>query len=87
MSTEPKRLYRSQSDRMIGGVCAGMGEYLGIDPTLIRLLFIFTTVWGGAGALVYLVMLLVVPEDPHAITTPAVTEDPAPIMDAEEDEA
>ena len=66
MSTKMKRLYRSENDRMIGGVCAGLSEYLGIDATIIRLLFVFATIWGGAGALVYLIMLLVVPEDPMA---------------------
>ena len=64
MSTDVKKLYRSQDERMIAGVCGGLGEYLGIDPTIIRLIFVVATIWGGAGALVYLIMLLVVPEEP-----------------------
>ena len=64
MSTEMKRLYRSQKDRMFGGVCAGLGEFLNIDPTVIRLLFVLATVFGGAGIVIYLAMLLVVPEAP-----------------------
>jgi phage shock protein PspC (stress-responsive transcriptional regulator) len=87
MSTETKRLYRSQNDRMIGGVCAGLGEYLGIDPTIIRLLFAFTTIWGGAGALIYLVMLLVVPEEPQDATTPSGAEEPVALVESEEEEA
>ncbi len=63
MDTNYRKLTRSSSNRMIAGVCAGLGEYLGIDPTLIRLLVIlaFFTGFGGI-ALVYLIMALVVPE-------------------------
>ncbi|HJS19653.1 MAG TPA: PspC domain-containing protein [Anaerolineales bacterium] len=63
MDTNYKKLTRSTSNRMIAGVCAGFGEYLSIDPTIVRLLVIlaFFTGFGGI-ALVYLVMALVVPE-------------------------
>jgi phage shock protein PspC (stress-responsive transcriptional regulator) len=63
MDTNYKKLTRSTSNRMIAGVCAGLGEYLGIDPTIVRLLVIlaFFTGFGGI-ALVYLIMALVVPE-------------------------
>jgi phage shock protein C len=63
MDTNYKKLTRSTSNRMIAGVCAGLGEYLGIDPTVVRLLVIlaFFTGFGGI-ALVYLIMALVVPE-------------------------
>ena len=63
MDTNYKKLTRSTSNRMIAGVCAGWGEYLGIDPTVVRLLVIlaFFTGFGGI-ALVYLIMALVVPE-------------------------
>lgn len=68
MATDYKQLRRSTSDRMIAGVCAGLGEYLGIDPTIIRLLAIlaFFTGFGGI-ALVYIIMAIVVPEQ---TTTP-----------------
>ena len=54
---------RSTSNRMIAGVCAGLGDYLGIDPTIVRLLVVlaFFTGFGGI-ALVYLVMAIIVPE-------------------------
>lgn len=58
------RLYRSRDHRMIAGVAYGLGEYLGIDPTVMRLLFVFSIFIGGTGALVYFVMMLVVPEEP-----------------------
>lgn len=57
-----KRLYRSRSDRMIAGVCAGLADYLDIDPTIVRLLFVLGFVAGGATFWAYLVMMLVVPE-------------------------
>ena len=63
MNTNFRQLTRSTSNRMIAGVCAGLGEYLGIDPTIVRLLVIlaFFTGFGGI-ALVYLVLALVIPE-------------------------
>ena len=63
MNTNYKQLTRSTSNRMIAGVCAGLGDYLGIDPTIVRLLFVlaFFTGFGGI-AIVYLIMAIVVPE-------------------------
>ena len=58
-----KTLYRSKSNRIIAGVCAGLGDYLNVDPTIIRLLFVlglFT--FNGAMLLVYLIMTIVTPE-------------------------
>lgn len=64
MEEEVKRLYRSREDRMFGGVCGGLGEYLAVDPTLIRILFIILALAGGPGLLAYIIMLFVVPEEP-----------------------
>ncbi len=64
MSSEVKRLYRARHDRMIGGVCGGLGTYLGIDPTIVRLLFVLFAFAGGPGIVAYLIMLIVVPEEP-----------------------
>ena len=58
-----KRLYRSEDDRMIAGVCAGLAEYVDIDPTIVRLLFVLGLFAGGATFWAYLVMMLVVPEE------------------------
>jgi phage shock protein C len=64
MSSEYKRFYRSRSDRMIAGVCGGMGAYFNVDPTLIRLLFVGAAFINPPGAvLAYLIMMLVVPEE------------------------
>ena len=58
-----KRLYRSEDDRMIAGVCAGLAEYIDIDPTIVRLLFVLGLFVGGATFWAYLVMMMVVPEE------------------------
>jgi phage shock protein C len=65
MSGEYKKIYRSRDNRMIAGVCAGLGEFLNIDPTLVRLLFAIGAVVGvGSTILIYIVLMIVVPEEP-----------------------
>jgi phage shock protein C len=67
MSTQTKRLYRSRKNRMLFGVAAGLGEYFGLDPTLVRLFFVFGLFFLGVPgtlALAYLILAIVVPEDP-----------------------
>ena len=66
MAGEVKRLYRSRRDRMLGGVCGGLAEYLDTDPTIIRLAFALSILLGGAGILAYLVMWIVMPEAPES---------------------
>lgn len=61
---EPKRLYRSRTDRKIGGVAAGLGEYFVMDPMLVRLLFVVLMFAGGGGFLIYLILWIVTPEKP-----------------------
>lgn len=61
-----KRLYRSDSDRRIGGVCGGLAEYFNIDPTIVRLLFVFISLLWGFGIIAYLIMWIVVPKKPKA---------------------
>lgn len=63
MSTDYKQLTRSTHNRMIAGVCAGLGEYLSIDPTVVRLLFLLAFFLTGPGILIaYLIMAVIVPE-------------------------
>lgn len=57
-----KRLVRSTNDRMVAGVAAGLGEYMNIDPTIVRLLFVLLTLAGGGGVLIYVIMWLIMPE-------------------------
>lgn len=68
MSAEYKKLYRSRDDRIIGGVCGGIGEYLNIDPTAIRLIYILFALWFGSGILAYIIFLILVPEEPQEST-------------------
>lgn len=60
-----KKLYRSSTDRMLTGVCGGLGEYLGVDPTLVRLALALMAIFGGHGFLFYLILWIIVPEDPE----------------------
>jgi phage shock protein C len=57
------KLLRTNDDRMIGGVCGGLGRYLKIDPVLVRLGFVLLTIYGGIGPVLYLVLLVLMPLD------------------------
>lgn len=57
------QLYRSTENKMIGGVCGGIGEYLDVDPTIVRLLVTLLTFAGFAGLLAYVIMWIVIPEN------------------------
>lgn len=57
-----KRLLRSRTDRTLAGVCGGVAEYFGWDPTLVRVGWIILTLLGGSGILLYLIMWVVMPE-------------------------
>ena len=62
---EPTRkLYRSRKDHKLAGVCGGLGEYTGLDPNVVRVLFIVLAVLGGAGLIIYLAMWIIVPQEP-----------------------
>jgi phage shock protein C len=60
-----KKLYRSQTDRMLAGVCGGIAEYLQIDSTLIRLLMLTSVFIGGVGLIIYLSAIILVPNHPE----------------------
>ena len=62
-SNRAKRLHRKPEGRIVAGVCTGLADYLGIDVTIIRLVFAALTVFGGAGVLIYLIAWAVVPEE------------------------
>ena len=59
-----KKLYRSESDKKIAGVCGGIAEYLKIDSTIVRLLLVIFCLMGGAGCLLYIVAWIIMPEKP-----------------------
>ena len=67
MSGKAKQIFRSSSDRMIAGVCGGLSDYLDIDPTILRLIFVFGAIFTGSGLFwAYLIMALLIPEEPNA---------------------
>lgn len=63
---EEKKLYRSSQNKMLGGVCAGIAEYFGIDPTLVRVAYACLSVFSAAfpGLLLYIILLIIMPVKP-----------------------
>ena len=67
MSEEVRKIYRQSSDQMVGGVCSGLGQYLEIDPTVIRLMFIAGFFMNPpTAAFLYLLLLVLVPIEPSS---------------------
>lgn len=62
---EQKRLYKSTTNRVLCGVCGGLGEYFNVDPTIIRLLFILLLFGAGSGLLAYIIAAIIIPEQPR----------------------
>jgi phage shock protein C len=65
-----RRLYRSNTDRVIGGVCGGLGEYFVVDPIWFRIGFVLLALGGGSGVLIYLLMWLIIRPQPEGYTPP-----------------
>ncbi len=63
-----KKLYRSVTDKMLGGVCGGLAEYFSIDPVLVRLIFVLAVIFGGSGILAYIILWIIIPQKPFIIT-------------------
>jgi phage shock protein C len=59
-----KKLYRSQSDVIIAGICGGLADYIGIDPTIIRLLFLLFFFVGLGGFWLYIILWVIMPQEP-----------------------
>lgn len=57
-----KQFKRATSNKMIAGVCAGIGEYFDIDPTIVRIAFVFFTLFGGSGVVAYIILWILLPE-------------------------
>ena len=68
-----KKLYRSRGDRMIAGVCGGLGEYLSIDPVWLRLFFLLLLFAWGIGFWAYLILWIIVPEEGRETVAPGDT--------------
>lgn len=74
MADEVKKLYRSKDDRWLGGVCGGIAKYFNVDSTVIRVLFILLALAIGGGILVYIILWIVIPEEPDGLAAESATE-------------
>jgi len=68
-----KRLYRSETDRIIWGVCGGLAQYFDIDPTIIRIIAVLSIFLNGAGIIAYIVLAIVIPSEKSRATDPKET--------------
>jgi phage shock protein C len=65
-----KKLYRDETHKTIGGVCAGLAEYFGIDISIVRLVFLLTLIFKGGGLLIYIILWIVLPKKPFQVAPP-----------------
>ena len=66
MSEGVKKLCRSTKDRWLAGICGGIAEYFALDPTIIRVLFVLFSVFAGGGILAYIILWIIIPQEPEA---------------------
>ncbi|HEX7394419.1 MAG TPA: PspC domain-containing protein [Anaerolineaceae bacterium] len=59
-----KHLFRSNTDKMVAGVCGGLAQYLAVDPTIVRLVFLLLFFLGGSAIPIYLIMWVITPIEP-----------------------
>lgn len=59
-----KKLYKSENNKMLAGVCGGIAEYCNIDPTVIRVLWALASLWVGLGILAYIICAIIIPQRP-----------------------
>lgn len=64
-STNTKKVFRSSSDRVVLGICGGLGEYFEIDAVILRILFVMLTFAGGSGIFIYIILAFIIPENQH----------------------
>jgi phage shock protein C len=57
-----RRLYRSSGNRILAGICGGIGEHFEIDPTIVRIIFVLLAIWGGIGIILYIIGLVIIPD-------------------------
>jgi phage shock protein PspC (stress-responsive transcriptional regulator) len=67
--TEPKRLYRSKDNKVVAGICGGIGEYFNADPVIVRVLAVaLAFITGGAALGAYIILIFIIPERPSLST-------------------
>ena len=65
MGQNYKKLYRSRRERTLAGVCGGIGEYFGVDPTIIRIAWVLFGLCIGAGLIAYIICAIIIPDEPY----------------------
>ncbi len=73
---QTRKLYRSRTDKMIGGVCGGLAAYLNIDPTVVRAIFILLALTPLHGVLIYIILWIITPPEPQFIPPASPMESP-----------
>ncbi len=81
MSNGEKKLMRARNDRWFAGVCGGLGHYFGIDPTVIRVLFVLFSIFVGGGIIAYIILWIVMPEEPAEAAMGKVLSEDEPDLD------
>lgn len=76
------KLYRSHTDKVIGGVSGGLADYLNIDVVIIRIIFVLLALFGGGGVLIYIVLWIAIPAQPYNFATIKDTSEAEVISDA-----
>lgn len=70
-----KKLYRKPNDQMIVGVCSGLADYLGLDTTVVRLIFVLLFFLGGNGILIYIILWILMPVQPTYLEGEVIKKD------------
>jgi len=65
MDNQTKKLYRSCKNRVLAGVCGGLGEYFDIDPIIMRIAFVLLSLGHGFGLLIYIILVIIIPKNPN----------------------
>ena len=74
INVKNKKLYKSTNNKMLSGVCAGFADFIGIDPTIVRVIVSFFT-GGFPGVIIYIMLAIIIPEDNGMIDTDATNHD------------
>jgi len=76
-----RRLYKSRHNRVIDGVCGGVAEYFGVDPTVVRILWVLVSLLGGSGLILYIVAMIVMPVNPDHLAQSSPTMPPTGVSE------
>lgn len=77
INVKNKKLYKSTNNKMLSGVCAGFADFIGIDPTIVRVIYALASFFTGGfpGVIIYIMLAIIIPEDNGMIDTDATNHD------------